>query len=481
MGKASAWLGEVPPARWERHYGDRLVRCFAHRPRSTYELLAQAAARRPNGEALVCAGQRLDYAAFGVEVARCAAGLRETGVGRGDRVALALGNSAIFPVLFFAVQRLGAIAVPIGVRERADGIAYILCHSQARLLVHDTTLADRLPPPEATPTVIARRAIDPAAKLTDLPLAAAATDDAPPAAVDEDATAMILYTSGTTGRPKGAMLTHLGLCHSAMHYELAMRLTSADRTIAAVPFTHVTGLVGLILAMVRAAATLVVLPEFKAPAFLDLAAGERMTHSLMVPAMYELCLRMPGFDLKRLASWRIGGYGGAAMAPATIARFAEMLPGLDLMNVYGATETTSPATMMPPAETAARPDSVGRPLPCGEVLVMDEQGREVAPGEAGELWLGGPMVVPGYWSDPDATRENFSGGFWRSGDIGSKDAEGFVYLLDRKKDYDQSRRLQGLFRRGRERPDGTPRRRRGRRCGGALPGAWRAGACRRRL
>ena len=434
MGKASAWLGEVPPARWERHYGDRLVRCFAHRPSSAYQLLAEAAARRPNGEALVCGEQRLDYAAFEAQVARRAAGLRETGIGRRDRVALALGNSAMFPVLFFAIQRLGAIAVPIGIREQADGIAYILRHSGARLLVHDATLADRLPPPEATPTVIARRAIDPAAKLADLPFAAAAPDDAPPAAVDEDATAVILYTSGTTGRPKGAMLTHLGLCHSAMHYEVAMRLTSADRTIAAVPFTHVTGLVGLILAMVRAAATLVVLPEFKAPAFLDLAARERMTHSLMVPAMYELCLRTPGFDPKALASWRIGGYGGAVMAPATIARFAEMLPGLDLMNVYGATETTSPATMMPPAKTAARPDSVGRPVPCGEVLVMDEQGREVAPGEAGELWLGGPMAVPGYWSDPDATRENFSGGFWRSGDIGAKDAEGFVYLLDRKKD-----------------------------------------------
>ena len=167
MGKASAWLGEVPPARWERHYGDRLVRCFAHRPSSAYQLLAEAAARRPNGEALVCGEQRLDYATLEAQVARCAAGLRETGIDRGDRVALALANSATFPVIFFAVQRLGAIAVPIGVREQADGIAYILRHSGARLLVHDATLADRLPPPEATPTVIARRAIDPAAKFTD--------------------------------------------------------------------------------------------------------------------------------------------------------------------------------------------------------------------------------------------------------------------------------------------------------------------------
>jgi O-succinylbenzoic acid--CoA ligase len=122
------------------------------------------------------------------------------------------------------------------------------------------------------------------------------------------------------------------------------------------------------------------------------------------------------------------------MAPATIARFAERLPGLKLMNAYGATETTSPVTLMPPSETAARPDSVGCALPCADILVMDDRGREVGAGEAGELWLGGPMVVPGYWNDPAATAESFVGGYWRSGDIGSKDADGFVRVFDRRKD-----------------------------------------------
>jgi long-chain acyl-CoA synthetase len=122
------------------------------------------------------------------------------------------------------------------------------------------------------------------------------------------------------------------------------------------------------------------------------------------------------------------------MAPATIARFAEKLPGLDLMNAYGATETTSPVTLMPPSETAARADSVGCAVPCADILVMDEAGRELPDGEAGELWLGGPMVVPGYWNDPAATAANFAGGYWRSGDIGSKDADGYVRVFDREKD-----------------------------------------------
>ena len=159
-----------------------------------------------------------------------------------------------------------------------------------------------------------------------------------------------------------------------------------------------------------------------------------MTHSLMVPAMYNLCLLDASFDESRYAAWRVGAYGGAPMAPATIARFAEKLPKLSLMNAYGATETTSPVTMMPPSETAARSDSVGCAVPCADILVMDEAGREVRDGEQGELWLGGPMVVKGYWQDPGASAENFVAGYWRSGDIGSKDADGYVRVFDRKKD-----------------------------------------------
>lgn len=122
------------------------------------------------------------------------------------------------------------------------------------------------------------------------------------------------------------------------------------------------------------------------------------------------------------------------MPAATIARLAEELPDLRLTNAYGATETTSPATLMPAAATAERLDSVGLPVPCGEVLVMDEAGREVPRGAEGELWLRGPMVVPGYWDDPAATAESFVAGFWRSGDVGSIDSEGYVRVLDRKKE-----------------------------------------------
>jgi long-chain acyl-CoA synthetase len=422
------WLGAVPAMRWERHF-DRVVRCFVERPASAYALLADAAARNPDGEALVCGDARLSYRALEHAVERCAGALAARGIGRGDRVAMLLANGIAFPVTLFGALRLGAIAVPLSIREQTQGLAYMLAHSGAKLLVHDSALADRLPEPAATPALAHRIAVEPGAMP---PLAE--PDGTAPAATQEEDAAIILYTSGTTGRPKGAVLTHLGICHSAIHYECCMGLSHSDRAIVAVPMSHVTGVIALIAAMTRAAAALIVMAEFKSAAFLELAARERMTHSLMVPAMYNLCLLDPGFPRHDLSAWRVGGYGGAPMAPATIARFAETLPNLNLMNAYGATETTSPVTLMPPSQTARRPDSVGRAVPCADILVMDDAGHEVAAGEEGELWLGGPMVVKGYWDDPVATAESIVGGYWRSGDIGSQDAEGYVRVFDRKKD-----------------------------------------------
>jgi O-succinylbenzoic acid--CoA ligase len=177
-----------------------------------------------------------------------------------------------------------------------------------------------------------------------------------------------------------------------------------------------------------------VVPAFKAAPFIDLLAAERVSHTIMVPAMYNLCLLQPGFADADLSAWRIGGYGGAPMPVATIEALAARLPGLTLLNAYGATETTSPVTLMPAGQTRGHADTVGVPLPAARVTVMDDDGREVAAGETGELWIAGPMVVPGYWANPEATAASFTAGHWHSGDLGSVDAEGYVRVFDRKKD-----------------------------------------------
>jgi acyl-CoA synthetase (AMP-forming)/AMP-acid ligase II len=150
--------------------------------------------------------------------------------------------------------------------------------------------------------------------------------------------------------------------------------------------------------------------------------------------MYNLCLLRADLADYDLAAWRIGCFGGAPMPEATIAALAEKLQSLVLMNAYGSTETCSPTTLMPSGETAGHPDSVGKSVLCGEIRIMDEHGAEAAAGAAGELWVAGPMVVPGYWRDPEKTRAAFASGYWKSGDIGSIDKDGFVRIHDRIKD-----------------------------------------------
>lgn len=366
---------ELPPSvvvREERHFG-RTVRCFAERPRSVYEAFLRASAARPRAEALVCGDARLSYDELASRAARVAAALAHEGVQRGDRVALLLGNRVEFATALLGILHLGAIAVPIGTRLQKPEVAYIVEQCGAKLVIDAANVG-----------ALERAGVAP-----------------PVAPVEEEDAAILLYTSGTTGRPKGAMLTHFNIVHSLLHFQHCMRLGPQERTMLAVPASHVTGVVALMLTAWQAQGTLVVMPQFKAHDYLELASRERITYTILVPAMYNLCLLEPDFGTYDLSAWRIGGYGGAPM-PAT--------------------------------ETARRPDSVGLTVPCGDIRIVDPQGRDVPAAEAGELWIAGPMVVPGYWQNAEATAQSFTDGYWRSGDVGSKDAEGFVRVFDRLKD-----------------------------------------------
>ena len=428
------WNDTWPTMRLESHFGDRVLRCFVDRPRSLHTLLAHAATLHPQREALVCGQERLTWQQLLDLSARLAAGLAARGVGIGDRVAMLVGNRNEFVTTLFAIAHVGAIAVPISIREQTPGLRYMINDCAAVLVVHDADLADRLPASADLPSVHSRVSIGACDGSEEFNGLLAHPQQNAPTPVQEEDIAVIMYTSGTTGNPKGATLTHLGIVHSTMHYQAGMGLTENDASIAAVPLSHVTGLVALVATMARCAGKLVIMPAFKAAEFLSLAARERMTHTLMVPAMYNLCLLQADFDAHDLTTWRVGAYGGAPMPVATIASLADKLPHLTLMNCYGSTETTSPATLMPQGDTAAHSDTVGRTLACAEIAVFDDAGREVKPGELGEIWIRGPMVVKGYWGNPGATAASFTGGFWHSGDIGSIDADGYVKVVDRMKD-----------------------------------------------
>ena len=424
----------VPATRCELHYDGRMVRSFVDRPKSVHEMLEKAVATRPRSLALICGEEQVGYSELDALAGKVAGGLRALGVGKNDRVAMVVSNSVEFVVLRYAIARLGAISVPLNIRHQLAENRHIIEDCAAKVVVYEAELAGKVPTPHSLACVehaIALHRDGRAAPLAGL-LATRPVDEATP--VHEEETATILYTSGTTGRPKGAQLTHFSIAHSVIHYTWMMGLTGKDRGLLAVPMSHVTGLVALIDTMVHCQGALVIMSAFKATEFIEVAAKHRTTFTVIVPAMFNLCLLAPTFEGADLSAWRVSGYGGAIMPEITLERIAGKLPQLKLVNCYGSTETTSPAVFMPPEEAVARKEYVGLTVPCGHIAVMDSEGIEVPYGTPGEIYIGGAMVVPGYFNNPDATAREFKAGYWKSGDLGIMDAKGYIRVIDRIKD-----------------------------------------------
>ncbi len=430
----SKWLGTIPAIHHEQHFGDRVVRCFKERPGGIEQLFSEAVKQWPNAEAIVDGPRRFTYRELDRMVESFAAGLQVQGQTAGDRIALLLGNSAEFVIALYAIARIGAISVPVNIREQASGLAYILNHCTASAIVYDDTLEERLPTSDDVPSLRVRiMSGDGGTGLSFASLLASENAVVRQPGEGEDI-GMILYTSGTTGRPKGAMLPHMGLVMAVINCVAVMGFREGERSAVPVPMSHITGITGCMLPMLPIGGCILVFREFKALHFIELAVQERMTYVHMVPAMYILCLMQEAFARADLSSWRMGVYGGAPMAPATIEKFQERLPHLRLMNAYGSTETVGPQVICPPSDTMRKSDFVGIPIPTADILIMDDDGREVLCGQTGEIWIRSGSVSPGYWSDLEATAREFCAGFWKSGDLGLIDEEGFIKIFDRKKD-----------------------------------------------
>lgn len=391
----------------EIHHG-RTVRCFSDRPRDLNTLFALAVDTVGERLAIVCAQHRYSYGALEQRVNTLSRTLLEAGAERGHRVLIRMANGSDYLAALLAVWRLGAIAVPHNIREGPREIEHVLADSGAHLALCD-----------------AAHMLTGLLKCIDVATVGLVNcGGIVPVECDEDDVAVLLFTSGTTGRAKGVILTHLNIIHSCLHYRTGLGLIDGERGLLSVPASHVTGLVAILATMLACRGTTIALETFTAAGFHDAALREQMTYTLMVPAMYALCLR-DSIALESLTGWRVAGFGGAPMPLATLESFTSRLPRLAFSNVYGATETASPATIMPAGETAARLTSVGRAVACGNVCIDSA---------TGEIMLAGPHVSPGYWGDREATAAAFVDGFWRSGDVGRLDAEGFLFLSDRIKD-----------------------------------------------
>ena len=436
-----AWPPELLAGiRAERHLG-RDVLCYADRPADLTAILARAVERAPDREAVVDGTDRLTWRELQGRVRKLAAGLARLGVRPGDRVATLLPNGAPFCLAVFAALELGALAVPLSTKLRRAELRFLLGDAAPRVLLVDPAFYDEVGPLRAELPFMryvlagGDRAPD-TVSLDDLLTETARADVARPETIDADAPALLLYTSGTTGRPKGAVLTHGNVVHSCVTFERVYGLRDGERSLVVVPLVHVTGLIAQLWAMTAVAGTVVLMPRFDAGEALRLLAAEAITHLVGAPTVYVMLMARPDHRAAPLPRLRVLGYGGAPMASDTVRRLREWLPGARLHNTYGLTETASPATCLADSDALARIDTVGRPVPVAECRTVDPRSAsDAGAGEVGELWIRGPMVVAGYWGNPAATAAAIvEDGWLRTGDLATIDAEGYVAIRDRIKD-----------------------------------------------
>ncbi|HYC04881.1 MAG TPA: long-chain fatty acid--CoA ligase [Azospirillaceae bacterium] len=398
--------------------------------REMFDITAKRAALKPDAVAMreLSTGRRVTYRELDGRAARCASVLAGVGIGPGDRVAVLCRNRIAFFELLFACAKLGAILVPLNWRMPAAEL--------------------RQPLADSTPALLAYGAEDSAAGLaaadgTGMALLAldgdyeARLDAAAPHPGRErwpaDEVWYLLYTSGTTGVPKGVIYTYAMALVNYVNIGQAVDIRSDDRTLCFLPLFHTAGINLHTVPTLMAGGTVLVLPGFDADVMIGLLAGGELDTFFGVPAVYQLLSLHPRFDevdLSRLRSW---GCGGAPLPDALVERFAAR--GARVCNGMGMTETGPTVFLVDAEHAAAKIGSVGKPQLLTQVRIVDAEGRDVPPGETGELWIAGPGLTPGYWNRPDATAAAYAPGGWlRTGDLARQDNEGYFYIVGRLKE-----------------------------------------------
>jgi fatty-acyl-CoA synthase len=386
--------------------------------------LDRRAAQTPEHPALVSDGATLGYGALARAAARAAHHLaHDLGVARGDRVALLAMNDPAYLVLLFACARLGAMLVPLNWRLAPPEHRAILADADPRVLF--------LEPGFAATAALVARALPDCRQLT-LPLAPGEASLPVDPALDDTTGLLIVYTSGTTGAPKGAVLSHGALRWNALNSRAVHDLDAADRVLTTIPMFHVGGLNMQTVPALYAGATVHLHRRFDPAATLATIRDARITLTVLVPAQLTALAEHPDWPRADLESLRLVTTGSSVVPPAVIAPWHAR--GVTVINVYGATETAPIATALAAAEARRKVGSCGTPAPHCAVRVVDGAGNDVPAGARGEVVVRGPNLLTEYWRRPDATAAALIDGWFHSGDIGHVDAEGFLYIDDRKKD-----------------------------------------------
>jgi len=379
---------------------DNIAR-YSNLPNSLLEMLRATVDRTPQNEAIVeIGGERSDYQDLWDRSARVAGGLKNQGVKRGDRVAIRLGNSLEWCVAFWGSLMSGAVVVPVNTRFSEPEVEYVITDSGSSFVFL---------PGQALP----------------------AGDPFVAEGFTRPDVAAIFYTSGTTGFPKGAMTTHEGFLSNIETCRRVAGLPSDGslRTLVSVPLFHVTGCNSQLLPSCASGGATVIMPAFEVQAFLRAINQERINSVTTVPAIFWLAINQPNFAEMNMRGVRWAMYGGAPIAPDLVGRIMQAFPNARVGNGFGLTETSSVATFLPHEFAYTRPDSVGFAAPVVDLDLFERDSDGV-----GELLVRGPNVVKGYWNKPEATAQTFVDGWLHTGDLARIDEDGFVQIVDRKKD-----------------------------------------------
>lgn len=415
----------------------------ARRRHTIGDLLHRSAARHPDKLAIACGAVRWSYREFDALCARLAAGLARQGIAKGDRVAILARNSHAFAALRFALARLGAVLVPINFMLKAEEAAYILRHAGARLLATDSGLAALAQAAAALDTQVeqllwlpAEDPSDPVAGMLSFDDLAACADAPPEVALAGGDLAQIVYTSGTESSPKGAMLTHDAVLWQYVSCIVDASIDGGDLALHALPLYHCAQLDVFFGPAIYVGSSNVITGKPVPENLLPLIERHRISSFFAPPTVWISLLRSPLFDRTDLTSLKKGYYGASIMPVAVMREILERLPGLRLWNLYGQTEIAPLATMLGPDDQLRKPGSCGRAVLNVETRVVDDAMRDVPRDgrSVGEIVHRSPQLLAGYFHDDERTAAAFEGGWFHSGDLATIDDEGYITVVDRKKD-----------------------------------------------
>lgn len=404
------------------------------------DLLRRTAQRYPGKLAVRCGQTEWTYAEFDDVCNRLANGLAETGVGIGDRVAVLARNSHGFAALRFALARLGAVLVPINFMLNVQEVRFILEHSGAKMLCVDSGLTS-LGREASVGTNVCRWVWLPSEDETTPEQGLLKFDQLlgsnfvrPQPELVGSMLAQIVYTSGTESRPKGAMLTHEAVIAEYVSCLVDAEIAEHDRVLHALPLYHCAQLDVFLGPCVYVGATNVITSKPTPDNLLNLMATHAINSFFAPPTVWIALLRCPAFDTTDLSNLSKGYYGASIMPVEVLKELQRRLPKVRLWNLYGQTEIAPVATVLKPEDQLRKAGSAGRPTLNVETRIVDDRMQDVAVGQVGEIVHRSPQLLSGYYNDDERTKAAFEGGWFHSGDLGTMDAEGYITVVDRKKD-----------------------------------------------